>query len=64
VEEFFLHLWDELDDAAGICRHVATAVAAETVAAVLPLVAAASATLLAGATTLLLLPRRLLSLLA
>ena len=37
MEEFFLHLWDELDDLVGICRHVATVTAAEMVAASAPL---------------------------
>jgi hypothetical protein len=32
VEEFFLHLWDELDDLAGVCRHLATTMAEEVVA--------------------------------
>ena len=27
--EIFLHLWDELDDLAGVCRHIATSTAAE-----------------------------------
>jgi hypothetical protein len=52
--EFFLHLWDELDDAAGVCRHVATSAASEITAAAAPLIAAASEVLLAGAATLLL----------
>ena len=51
--EFFLHLWDELDDVAGVCRHIVTCAAAE-VLAVAPLIAAASGALLAGAATLLL----------
>jgi hypothetical protein len=59
VEEFFLHLWDDLDDIAGVCRHVAAATAAEFVAAAAPLIAAASAALLAG-TTLLLAHRQIL----
>jgi hypothetical protein len=54
VEEFFLHLWDEWDDLAGICRHLATEIAAETLAASAPLIAAVSGTLLAGITALLL----------
>jgi hypothetical protein len=41
--EFLLHLWDELDDLAGACRHVATSTASEAVALSAPLVAAASA---------------------
>jgi hypothetical protein len=55
MEEFFLHLWDELDDVAGACRHIATCAAAEVIAAA-PLIAAASGALLAGAATLLLSP--------
>jgi len=45
--EFLLHLWDELDDVAGACRHLATSAAAEVLAAAAPLIAAASALLLA-----------------
>jgi hypothetical protein len=59
MEEFFLHLWDEVDDVAGACRHVATSAAVEVLAAV-PLIAAASSALLAGAATLLLSHRALL----
>jgi hypothetical protein len=51
--EFLLHLWDELDDLVGACRHVATSAVAEVVAADAPLIAAASALLLAGGATLL-----------
>jgi uncharacterized membrane-anchored protein YitT (DUF2179 family) len=54
VEEFFLHLWDEWDDLTGICRHLATEMAAETLAASAPLIAAVSGTLLAGISALLL----------
>jgi quinol monooxygenase YgiN len=64
VEEFFLHLWDEFDDIAGVCRHVTTAMAAEFVAAAEPLIAAAAGSLLAGAATLLLSHRHLLNLFA
>jgi hypothetical protein len=53
MEEFFLHLWDEIDDVVGLCRHVASSTAAEILAAA-PLIAAASAALLGGAATLLL----------
>jgi hypothetical protein len=63
VEEFFLHLWDDFDDIAGVCRHVTTAVAAEFVAAAAPVIAAVAASVLAGAATLLLSHRPLLSLL-
>jgi len=62
--EFFLHLWDELDDVAGACRHVATSTAAEIAAGAAPLIAAASEVLLAGAATLLLGHRHLLTLAA
>ncbi|HWF97974.1 MAG TPA: hypothetical protein VN691_02215 [Steroidobacteraceae bacterium] len=41
--EFFLHFWDELDDAAGACRHVATTALAEAAAVSTPLLAWASA---------------------
>jgi hypothetical protein len=41
--EFLLLLWDELDDLAGACRHVATSTATEVAALSAPLVAAASA---------------------
>ena len=54
MEEFFLHLWDELDDIVGVCRHVAACTADEAVAAAAPLIAAASGALLAGAAALLL----------
>ena len=62
--EFFLHLWDELDDVAGACRHVATSTAVEIATAAAPLIAAASEVLLAGAATLLLGHRHLLTLAA
>jgi hypothetical protein len=64
MEEFFLHLWDEIDDLIGVCRHLATATAAEVVAASAPVIAATSGALLAGAATLLLSHRRLLDILA
>ena len=54
MEESFLHLWDELDDIAGVCRHLATAAAAEMAATSAPLIAAVSGALLAGTTALLL----------
>ena len=56
--EHFAHLWDELDDVAGVCRHVATCAAAEVIAAA-PLIAALSGALLAGTATLLLSHRQL-----
>jgi hypothetical protein len=64
MEEFFLHLWDEVDDLTGICRHLATTMVAEVIAASAPVVAATSGALLAGAATLLLSHRRLLDVLA
>jgi hypothetical protein len=59
VEEFFLHLWDELDDLSGLCRHVATEMAAELASAATPLIAALTALLAGTGTTLLLLHRSL-----
>jgi hypothetical protein len=59
MEEFFLHLWDELDDLTGICRHLATTMVAEVIAASAPAIAATSGALLAGAATLLLSHRQL-----
>jgi hypothetical protein len=61
MEEHFLHLWDEVDDIAGVCRHVATCAASEMLAAV-PVIAAVSGALLAGAATLLLANGQLLRL--
>ena len=34
--EIFLNLWDELDDLAGACRHVATSTAIELTSAARP----------------------------
>ena len=62
--EFLLHLWDELDDIAGVCRHLAASTAAEVVATAAPLIAAASGALLAGTATLLIAQRALFGLLA
>jgi len=64
MEEFFLHLWDEIDDVVGVCRHLATVTAAEVVAASAPVIAAASGALLAGAATLLLSHRQLFDIFA
>ena len=64
MEEFFLHLWDELDDLVGVCRHVASVTAAEVLAASAPVIAATSGALLAGAATLLLSHRHLFNVLA
>jgi hypothetical protein len=41
--EFFLRYWDELDDAAGACRHVATTALAEAASLSTPMLAWASA---------------------
>jgi hypothetical protein len=41
--EFFLHFWDELDDAAGACRHIATTSLTEAAALSTPFLAWASA---------------------
>jgi hypothetical protein len=60
--EHLAHLWDELDDVTGVCRHVATCTAAELLSAA-PLIAAVSGTLLAGAATLLLSHRPLVAVL-
>ena len=64
MEEFFLHLWDEIDDVVGVCRHLATVTAAEVLAAPAPLIAATSGALLAGAATLLLSHRQLFDIFA
>jgi hypothetical protein len=40
--EIFLHLWDELDDLAGVCRHIATSAAAETANLARPLISVAT----------------------
>ena len=62
--EFLAHLWDDLDDVAGACRHVATAVLTETLASAVPFIVATSGTLLAGAAALLLSSGQLLRSLA
>ena len=64
MEEFFLHLWDEIDDVVGVCRHLATVTAAEVLAAPAPVIAATSGALLAGAATLLLSHRQLFDIFA
>lgn len=54
--EVFLHLWDELDDLASLCRHAATSAASELLDGATPLVASAAALgvgLLVGASRLL-----------
>ena len=74
--EFFLHFWDELDDVASACRHVATTAIAEAAVLSTPLLAWGSAlgvwllapqlrvnaALLAGSVTFFELYRRLLRL--
>lgn len=74
--EFFLHFWDELDDVASACRHVATTAIVEAAALSTPLLAWGSAlgvwliapqlrvnaALLAGSVTFFELYRRLLRL--
>ena len=64
MEEFFLHLWDEIDDVVGVCRHLAAVTAAEVLAAPAPVIAATSGALLAGAATLLLSHRQLFDIFA
>jgi hypothetical protein len=54
VEEFFLHLWDDLDDVVHTCRHLGVCMAVEVLTGAVPLLAAASGALLAGTATLLL----------
>jgi hypothetical protein len=61
--EILAHLWDELDDIAGVCRHVATSAALEVGAAAAPLIATGSTVLLAGAAAVLLAHRPLSALL-
>ena len=54
--EVFLHLWDELDDLASLCRHAAVSTASEVLDAAAPLLVSAAALgvgLLAGASRLL-----------
>jgi hypothetical protein len=43
--EVFLHLWDELDDLAHACRHLATAAAVEALAGAVPIMTAAASAL-------------------
>lgn len=40
--ELLAHLWDELDDVAGACRHVATSAGTELLAGTVPYLAAAA----------------------
>jgi hypothetical protein len=54
--EVFLHLWDELDDLASLCRHAATATAGELLSGAASFGVSAAAlgiALLAGASRLL-----------
>ena len=39
--EIFLHLWDEVDDLTGACRHAATCAVSELLEGAAPLVAGA-----------------------
>jgi hypothetical protein len=41
--EIFLNLWDEIDDLAGACRHIATSFAVEAAALARPYAAASLA---------------------
>jgi hypothetical protein len=59
MEEKFLHAWDELDDWLGVCRHVATQVAGEVLAASAARLGSVAALLLAGTATALLAVRQL-----
>ena len=52
--EFLAYLWDDLDDLAGACRHLASSALSETFATAVPLIAATSGLLLACAAALLL----------
>ncbi len=62
--EFLAYVWDDLDDAVGACRHVATSAVTETLATAVPFIAAASGMLLACTTALLLAREHLARLLA
>lgn len=60
MEEKFLHAWDELDDALGLCRHVATLVLGEAWDVSVSFVSATSGVLLAGSAMFLLSARQFL----
>ena len=62
--ESLAYLWDELDDLAGACRHVASCTVAEVLVPAVPFIAAVSSVVLAGAATVLLVQRALLSFVA
>jgi len=47
--EVFLHLWDELDDLAAACRHIATATALEAASLAKPVARACITAVLAAA---------------
>jgi hypothetical protein len=51
--EIFLNLWDELDDLAGACRHIATFTALELASAARPLASLVVTTVSASVTWLL-----------
>jgi hypothetical protein len=46
--EIFLNLWDELDDLAGACRHIATSTAIELTSVGRPLATVLTATVAAS----------------
>jgi hypothetical protein len=58
--EFLAYLWDDLDDLAGACRHLALSALTETLETAVPFIAASSAILLACAAALLLAGQHLL----
>ena len=62
--ESLAYLWDELDDLAGACRHVASCTVAAVLVPAVPFIAAVSSVVLAGAATVLLVQRALLSFVA
>jgi hypothetical protein len=49
VEEFFLHLWDDIDDVVHTCRHLTANAAVEVLTGAAPVVAALAGVLLGGA---------------
>jgi hypothetical protein len=50
--EIFLNLWDELDDLAGACRHIATSTAIELTSIARPFATVLATTAVASATWL------------
>jgi len=59
--EFLAYLWDDLDDLAGACRHLAVNALTETLETAVPFIAATSGILLACAAALLLAGQHLLN---